>query len=200
MHADMIISVCPSPKAANTATKAKMVTGLVSARRRAETYDPNNPLLSKGTIGSLRLARNVLIPRNKSNPPPTRRSQNDWLAITSETNVRPNAAMLPYSESAVAAPRPMIRPRECPSASVLRMHIIPSGPIGTAIANPIISPFRKKIGPMLQCSDKLVAVDTVRRCLIHLPNHRTNPLPLSTICMKQQVRTPRRPVRSTPFS
>jgi hypothetical protein len=55
----------------------------------------------------------------------------------------------------------MIMPRECPSASVLRMHIIPSGPIGTAIANPIISPFRKKIGSMLSSSDQLVAVDTV---------------------------------------
>jgi hypothetical protein len=42
------------------------------------------------------------------------------------------------------------------------MHIIPIGPIGTAIANPIISPFKKKIGSMLFYSDQLVAVDTVK--------------------------------------
>jgi len=125
-------------------------------------YELNNPFLSKGIIGSLRLARNVLIPRNKSNPPPIRLTQKCWLAITSEINVRPNTAILLYSESAVAAPRPMIRPRECPSASVLRMHIIPIGPIGTAIANPIISPFKKKIGSMCSCSDQLVTVDIVR--------------------------------------
>lgn len=164
MNAEMILSLCPSPKAANTARKAKMVTGFVNARRKAETYDLNNPLLSKGIIVSLRLARNVLTPRNKSNPPPTILSQKCWLAITSETNVRPNAAMLPYSESAVAAPKPMIMPRECPSVRVLRMHNTPAGPIGTAIANPIISPFMKKIGSMLLCSDQIVVVDIVRIC------------------------------------
>jgi hypothetical protein len=67
-----------------------------------------------------------------------------------------------YNKSAVAAPRPMIRPRRCPSACVLRIHIIPTGPIGTAIANPTISPFRKKIGSMFSCSDQLIVVDMVR--------------------------------------
>ena len=42
------------------------------------------------------------------------------------------------------------------------MHITPIGPIGTAIANPIISPFKKKIGSMLSCSDQLVVVDKVK--------------------------------------
>src|ERR1035437_10468396 len=87
MHAETIVSLYPSPKAANTATKAKMVTGLVSASRRAEMYDPKNPAMlngSIGSIGSLSLARNVLIPRNKSIPPPTRRTQKCWLAIRSE--------------------------------------------------------------------------------------------------------------------
>jgi hypothetical protein len=45
----------------------------------------------------------------------------------------------------------------------LRMHIIAVGPTGTAIANPIISPFKKTIGSMLSCPDQLVAVDTVRK-------------------------------------
>ena len=162
MHDEMKTSLCPSPKAANTATKANMVIGLVSARRKAETYDPSKPFLSYGIIVSLRLARNVLIPRNKSNPPPSRLTQKCWVAITSEMNVRPNAAIVPYNESAVAAPRPIIRPRECPSASVLRMHIIPIGPIGTAIANPIISPFMKKIGSIFSHSNQLVSIDTVR--------------------------------------
>ena len=75
MTAEIIISLCPNPKTANKATKAKMVSGLVSAKRKAETYDPSNLFSSKGMIGSLRLARNVLIPRNKSNPPPARLSQ-----------------------------------------------------------------------------------------------------------------------------
>jgi hypothetical protein len=35
----------------------------------------------------------------------------------------------------------------------LRMHIIPIGPTGTAIANPIINPLRKTMNSMFLCSD-----------------------------------------------
>jgi hypothetical protein len=64
-------------------------------------------------------------------------------------NVSPNAAMLAYIESAVAAPSPMNIPRACPSANVLRMHSTPTGPIGIAIAKPMIKPFKKYIGSII---------------------------------------------------
>jgi hypothetical protein len=66
------------------------------------------------------------------------------LEMTSEIIVSPKAAIVPYSASAVAAPSPIIKPRVCPSANVVRMHKTPTGPIGTAMANPIIRPFARK--------------------------------------------------------
>src|SRR3989339_995800 len=47
----------------------------------------------------------------------------------------------------------MIRPRECPSASVLRIHMTPIGPIGTAIANPMTNPLKRKISSMISRSN-----------------------------------------------
>jgi len=61
------------------------------------------------------------------------------------------------------SPSPTIRPCEGPSASVLRMHIIPAGPIGTAIANPIIRPFKKKTSSISLSTHELVAVEAARK-------------------------------------
>ncbi len=58
-------------------------------------------------------------------------------------NVKPNAAIHPYTASAVAAPRPDTNPCTRPLDNVRLMHKIPMGPTGAATEKPITNPFRK---------------------------------------------------------
>ena len=60
-----------------------------------------------------------------------------------ERNVRPKAASDPYNVSAAAAPRPEQRPEIFPNCRVFRMHKMPIGPTGAAIAKPKAKPFQK---------------------------------------------------------
>lgn len=58
--------------------------------------------------------------------------------------VKPNPAMLPYTASPVAAPKPEAIPLSLPSARVRRMHKTLIGPTGMAIEKPMTNPLSKK--------------------------------------------------------
>ena len=74
------------------------------------------------------------------NKPPLSRSQKLWLIRKTDIKVNPKAAIAPYIASAVAAPKPEMKPARRPSAKVRRMHKIPIGPTGAAIVTPIRIP------------------------------------------------------------
>jgi hypothetical protein len=57
---------------------------------------------------------------------------------------RPKAATPPYVASPVAAPNPVIKPFNLPSAIVLRMHRTPIGPTGMAMLSPMMSPLVRR--------------------------------------------------------
>src|SRR3990172_7942710 len=65
-----------------------------------------------------------------------------------DTTVRPNPATVPYTASAVAAPRPETRPTARPSARVRLMQSTPIGPTGAAIEKPTMIPLRRNAAPI----------------------------------------------------
>lgn len=84
------------------------------------------------------------MPRKHRKIPPTSRSQCCWLMSNPLIAVRPKAAMPPYVASAVAAPKPEMKPSQRPSARVRRMHNMPMGPTGAATASPITTAWKKE--------------------------------------------------------
>lgn len=63
----------------------------------------------------------------------------------SETNVRPNPAMLANNVSAAAAPNPDTKPESLPRWRVRCMHNTPTGPIGIDTNKPIKIPCMKRL-------------------------------------------------------
>jgi hypothetical protein len=120
-----------------------MVTGFVMVSRNVEPYEPASPSFVSFCVFSFGFARIVRVPRKRRNAPPTMRSHTCCWTRKSEMKAKPKAAMQPYTASAVAAPKPEIKPWSRPSARVRRMHRTPMGPTGAAMLKPMMAPLRR---------------------------------------------------------
>src|ERR1019366_7010596 len=82
-----------------------------------------------------------------SSRPPMTRIQNSSRSRNSIRKVMLKPAIAPYSVSAVAAPKPDIRPEGRPLDSVREAQRTFTGPTGTAIAKPAIRPLESNHRP-----------------------------------------------------
>src|ERR1035441_1938693 len=138
----------PMPSPASTARNERMVVGLVRVSSRVEEKSepaaPSSPSRVAGRTG----LRKYMAPMATSSRPPITRIQNSSRSRNWIRKVMLKPAMAPYSASAVAAPKPEIRPERRPLRSVREAHSTFTGPTGTAIAKPAMTPLDSSHRPM----------------------------------------------------
>lgn len=86
---------------------------------------------------------NEFTPKYIKKSPPNNFNQYACVSKKVEIAVKPNPATAPYTESAVAAPIPVIKPEIRPSVNVRFIVNKPIGPTGAATEKPIIKPLVK---------------------------------------------------------
>jgi hypothetical protein len=131
------------PKPANMAAKDKIVSGLVRVSKNVEPYALNKLFWLAVEREREGCERKVLMPIKQRNAPPIKRNKICCWSRKLEIKVKPNAAILPYRASAVAAPTPDRNPIILPEDKVRFMQRIPIGPTGAAIEKPMIKPLYK---------------------------------------------------------
>src|SRR5579885_2249978 len=85
----------------------------------------------------------VAMPIRSRQRPPRSWKPISWRLRKAVTVVRPTAAMRLKIPSAVAAPRPVIKPARRPSRMERRMQSRPTGPTGAATAKPMAKPLTR---------------------------------------------------------
>ena len=140
---DSVAVMLSPPIDAKIPMKLNIVMGFVSVRKNTVDDNLMNSLLELEIMVFDGLDFASFHARYSKKTPPNSLIKTAFASKNSEIIVRPVAAMTPYTASAKAAPNPTAIAPTKPNSKVLRMHNVPMGPTGAAIAIPIIQDFIK---------------------------------------------------------